>query len=214
MRPHSPTSVGLIVLLALVCVSPSAIARRGGVPLKPKPAVVTARMEFQALYSKTDDAFENKDLDGNLAYHDPDFVEVQKSGDELDIGEIRYRLSSWLDLAKTIRSNSSVVSANVQGVSGTVMVRLNLTMVLINPDTRARATFVERVVSKDSWSRRSDGWMLKRSQIISELATNNGHKVFDRNNPFKPTPKATDDDDNLAPEPEMDTPGPNNGDNG
>ena len=169
-------------------------------------------MVFQSLYGKADTAFEQKDLDGSLAYHDSDFVLIRKAGEEVDLGEIRFRLSSWLDLARTIHSTTSVVSANVNGVNGTVMVKSNLTMVLINPDTRAKALFVDRVVCKDSWAHQSDGWMLLRSQVISEYATNNGQKVYDLDDPFKPAPKPTDDNgDGLAPEPSMDTPAPDNG---
>src|SRR5450631_1389944 len=102
MRPHAPTSVGLIVMSAIICIAPGALARHVGAPAKPRPAVATARMVFQTFYSKADSALEQKDLDGNLAYHDPDFVQTVKGGNEIDMGEIRYRLSTWLDLARTV----------------------------------------------------------------------------------------------------------------
>jgi hypothetical protein len=161
-------------------------------------------MTFQTLYAKADDALDNKDLDGALVYHDPDFVEAPPKGDEIDIGEVRYRLSTWLDLAKTVHASTAVVSANVKGVNASAMVKSSLDIVMINPDTKAKAYFVDRVVAKDSWSHRSDGWMLIRTQIISESTTNNGHKVYDKDNPFAPAPAASDSDDGLAPEPAPD----------
>ena len=210
MRPHAPTLVGLIVMSAIICTTPGALAKRSA-PAKSRPIVASARMVFQSLYSKADSALEQKDLDTTLAFHDPDFVATVKGGTEIDMGEIRYRLSTWLDLARTVRSTTSVVSANVQGVSGTVMVKSDLTIIMLNPDTRAKSVFVNRVVSKDSWSHQADGWMLLRSQIISESTTNDGHKVYDVDSPFTPAPKADDNSDGLAPEPSMDTPSTGNG---
>jgi len=196
-------------MTALINLAPGAIAKRNA-PAKSRPAVATARMVFQSLYSKSDAALEQKDLDTTLAYHDPDFVAVVKGGNEIDMGEIRYRLSTWLDLARTVHSTTSVVSANVQGVSGTVMVRSDISMVMLNPDTRAKTTFVNRVVSKDSWAHQTDGWMLLRSQIISESTTNNGQKVADPDNPLAPAPKTDDNSDDTAPSVPMDTPAPSN----
>jgi len=204
--------VGLTLMTALINLAPGALAKRNA-PAKSRPAVASARMIFQSLYSKSDAALEQKDLDTTLAYHDPDFVAVVKGGTEIDMGEIRYRLSTWLDLARTVRSTTSVVSANVQGVSGTVMVKSDVTMVMLNPDTRAKSTFVNRVVSKDSWAHQSDGWMLLRSQIISESTTNNGKKVADPDNPLAPAPKTDDDGDDTVPSaaPDMPTTSPDNG---
>jgi len=212
MRPQTPTIVGLTLMTALINLAPGALAKRNA-PAKSRPAVASARMIFQSLYSKSDAALEQKDLDTTLAYHDPDFVAVVKGGTEIDMGEIRYRLSTWLDLARTVRSTTSVVSANVQGVSGTVMVKSDVTMVMLNPDTRAKSTFVNRVVSKDSWAHQSDGWMLLRSQIISESTTNNGKKVADPDNPLAPAPKTDDDGDDTVPSaaPDMPTTSPDNG---
>lgn len=215
MRPLCPAAAGLSVVVALIISSSSAIAGRPAASAKAKPIVETPRMVFQSLYSKADTAFENKDLDGGLEFHDPEFVQVQKGGDEIDIGEIRFRVSSWLDMAQTVHSDTSVVSANIVGVNGTVMVKSSMTMVLINPDTKAKSYFIDRVVSKDSWSHEADGWMLLRSQVISELTTNDGHKVYDMDNPFTPAPKPDDDDptDTTAPEPPVDTPQPSPTDN-
>src|SRR3569833_2085761 len=116
MRPHHPTSLGLIVLSVILYSAPHCLARRGGVPMRTKAAPLTPRMTFQSLYAKADSALEGKDLDGGLAYHDTDFVEEEQNGDETDLGEVRYRISTWFDLAKAIHSSTSVVSANVQGV--------------------------------------------------------------------------------------------------
>jgi hypothetical protein len=195
-----------MTISVLILAAPGVHARHGGVPQK-RTAVVTPRMLFQSFYSKADNAFDNKDLDGGLEYHDPDFVEVQRNGDETDLGEVRFRISSWIDLSKAVHSSTSVVSASVQGINGTVMVKSNMSMIMTNPDTRARAYFIDKVVTKDTWAHRDDGWMLLRSQIISEMATNNGHKVYDRNNPFAPAPPPADDD-GIAPGAVPDTPQP------
>lgn len=212
MRPYSPTHVGAFVFFIIICAAPT-FARHGAAPSKVKLTAESPRMTFQSLYTRTDEALDNKDLDGGMQYHDPDFIQVQPNGDETDLGDVRYELSSWLDLAKTVHSTTSVVSASIQGVTGTALVKSSVTMVMINPDTRAKSYFVDRVVSKDTWSNQSDGWMLLRSRIISESTTNDGRKVYDRNNPFAPPPAPTDDDDNLAPEPPVDTPSTNSGDN-
>ena len=206
MRPHMPVAVGLTVLTAIITFAPGALAKHVSGPAKSRPAVASARMIFQSLYSKSDAALEAKDLDTTLAYHDPDFVAAVKGGTEIDMGEIRYRLSTWLDLARTVRSTTSVVSANINGVSGTVVVKSEVTMVMINPDTRARTLFVDRITSKDSWSHQADGWMLIRSQIISETTTNNGQKVSDPDNPLAPAPKTDDNSDGAVPEPSPDMP--------
>lgn len=155
----------------------------------------TPRLIFQEIYREGDEALKNKDIDANLANYDPDFVEIEPSGQQTDMGDIRYRLSTDLDLAKSVVSSTSVISANIQGINGTAMVHSEVDMVLVNPDTNAKVLFVDKIVSKDTWLKQPDDtWSLQRSKIYSEVTTSNGKKVLDKSKPFDTAKPKTDDD--------------------
>ncbi len=173
-------------------------------------------MLFQEYYNKADQALANKDLDGAMAFHDPEFVQVELNHDETQIDMLRLQISSLLDYARTVHSTTSVSAASTAGANGKALVRTNVSMVLINPDTKAKFYFVDRIVCKDSWTRKPDGWTIHRSQLISELATTNGHKLVDKSRPFdtQDPPKSDDDDGSLigSPAPTLGPPMDNAGD--
>ncbi|MGO8673079.1 MAG: hypothetical protein ACLQVD_17185 [Capsulimonadaceae bacterium] len=201
---------GMVVLAVTFTTVLPADARHGGLASKPKPPQ-TARLYFQTCYNKADLALAHKDLDGAMFYDDPSFVETQPGNVEKDMESVRYRLSSWLDESLSVRASSSVITANMQGVNGTVTVRSDYEFVLINPDTHGKDYFSYRTENKDSWARDDQGdWVLLRSQVLTETAIMDGHKVYDIENPFTPAPPPSDLDDTAAPPPDNSTPASSN----
>jgi hypothetical protein len=154
---------------------------------------ITPAKLFQDLYNNASIALSKRDIDGSMAYMDPDFVQVDATHTQNDVGMLRYRISAWLDDATAVHASTEVLSASIDGVNGTVMQRSVLSMVLINPDTRLRASFIYRYVARDKWAHSDDGWMMLRSEVISDSATLNGRRVYDKDDPFAPAPPPSED---------------------
>ena len=154
---------------------------------------------FQTLYTKADVAGNHKDMDGFLANYSQDYVIVDTAAQETDLQDIRFRLSTLFDNAQSVRSTTSVTSAGIHNNSATVMVKSNVAMRAKNPDNQQAFLLIDRLVSKDSWLKTDDGWMLQRSQIISEVNTANGHAIADKSLPFAvPKPIEPKDGDDSA----------------
>src|SRR5580704_4199335 len=146
----------IVIFCLLICTAPS-FAHHAGRSVSP------ARL-FQNMYNTANDALAKRDIDGSMAYCDPDFVQVEGGHTENDVGTLRYRIGAWLDDAQSVHASTAVLSASIDGVNGVVLVRSVISMILINPDTHARGSFIYRYVARDKWAHSDDGWMMLRSE--------------------------------------------------
>jgi hypothetical protein len=196
MNRKSLASLTIAALLLTISVAPLFASGRRPPPAPPAP--VTPRAIFQSLYNNSDAAGSKMDLDGFLANYQQDFKLIELGNKVTDLEDLRFRMSTLFDNAQSARSSTYVTSAVIRGNTGTVMVKSSLAMRLTNPDNQQKFVIMDKVVSKDIWSHTDGGWIMQKSQIISEQNTANGHPIADKTDPFAaPKSKAADADDNT-----------------
>ena len=132
---------------------------------------------LQDYYNRGNAAAAHKDLDGALRYFSQDFQLTDKQGNQIDIGEVRYRLSSLFDMAVSVKSNTSVASASQHGNTASALIHESTQCVVVNPDTGKKGVLVDHAVARDTWTHTEDGWVMTTSQEISSQETLNGRAV-------------------------------------
>ncbi|BDI33188.1 hypothetical protein CCAX7_52390 [Capsulimonas corticalis] len=189
--------------LKLACYASLIIAISGSAHAKPvhKRPVHTAHPApvsgighlLQGYYNQANAAAARKDLDGAFRYFSQDFVLTNRKGNEVDLGEIRFRVSALFDSARSIKPSTLVTGASQHGSVATALIRDSIECIVTNPDTGKKGLLVGHSVSRDTWTHTEDGWMITSSQQISTQETINGRVVTD------PDPAAPDASDGATP---------------
>ena len=147
----------------------------GGLPSSARAdATSDARRALQTLYDKTNVAAAKKDLNGVLAYMAPDFVATGEKGEKRTVADLRAQLSQIFPLLQSWRGGSRIQQVTIKGNAATVLVKENVRMVMVNPQTRQKAVLDSMGTSRDVWVKQGSGWRMKQSQTLSSKALLNG----------------------------------------
>ncbi len=140
-------------------------------------ATSDARRALQTLYDKTNAAAANKDLNGVLAYMTPDFVATGAKGEKRTVADLRAQLAQIFPLLQSWSGASRIqqVTLNNGGGAATVVVKENVRMLMVNPQTKQKAVLESTGVSRDVWVKSGGGgWRMKQSRTLSAKALLNG----------------------------------------
>ncbi len=146
----------------------------GVVPSARADATSDARRALQTLYDKTNAAAARKDANGVLAYMTPDFVATGVKGEKRTVADLRAQLTQIFPLLQSWRGGSRIQQVTLKGGAATVVVKENVRMVLVNPQTKQKAVLDSMGTSRDVWVKSGGGWRMKQSRNLSSKALLNG----------------------------------------
>ena len=138
-------------------------------------ATSDARRTLQTLYDNMNKAAAKKDLNGVLAYTAPDFVATGVKGEKRTMADLRAQLTQIFPLLQSWSGASRIQQVTLKGGStATVVVRENVRMVMVNPQTGQKAVLDSTGTSRDVWVKSGNGWRMKQSRTLSSKTLLNG----------------------------------------
>ncbi len=140
-------------------------------------ATSDARKSINAIYQKQATALNHKDLDGAFNNMTPDYVSIDLKGHKSTAAVSRQAAAPILAAAKSVHASVTVTQFSLKNNLALVTVKETLTLSLTNPQTQKTVAIVDTSVSKDTWVKTKSGWLEKRSQSISDKATQDGMPV-------------------------------------
>jgi len=159
--------IGSVTLLTLSCLTSSVTA---DVRSKDEASI---RSEIQ----KMDQAADNRNVDGYIAFTHPDFVNIAKNGKETNHGkeERKQKFSQLFANATQVRQQTTVthIIFSKQGATAD-KVSNNFMILTRNGQTielKGSGTY------RDFWVKSTGVWIQKRSRTIAENTTINGQPV-------------------------------------
>jgi hypothetical protein len=132
---------------------------------------------IQAAYDIQDKAFDQKDVAGFVSIYTGDYTEILKGGQKSNLEQVKNSLRQMLAIATVTKQVCKVASIkNVSdGVLATVDERCEV--VLTPPGGKKPQDMVGLGVFEDLWVKTDNGWMDKRSTLVTDNMTLDGKPV-------------------------------------
>jgi ketosteroid isomerase-like protein len=134
----------------------------------------TDRASIGALYSAYSRAMKARDIPTLLGMESPDYTAVLSSGKTLDRKTADGQFAQQLAAARSIDScEIAVETISVSGAQATAVVTQAIKATVLD-NHGGKHDVRSKTQSRDTWTRTSHGWFLKRSVDLSEHTTVDG----------------------------------------
>jgi hypothetical protein len=153
------------ILMAGLGVKQSRAAQAGG----------DAKQAITKAYSRMDADAARRDVDAELSYCTPSFLEVKPSGKKMTIDEVRYNAKMYFESADLVSTHTKIVSFAQHGSQIVVTTKQTERIDGMAGPKKVSIRSVE--TDRDTWTDMPTGWRMSGSVIVSEHVTVNGHAV-------------------------------------
>ncbi len=155
-----PTIFSLFSLAAAAAVSSIAL-----------PSVAHAASDptndLSAIYSKTDSAADRKDVDGCLAYHSQNFMELDSLGKVETTDQERARLQSLFDSVGEMDVSTRIDKCDYADKTATVLITQHIKMTVTSPDSGKLIPVSGDIQARELWTKDSSGWKMDVAQTLT-----------------------------------------------
>jgi len=134
-----------------------------------------ANQAIALAYRHMDTDAAHRNVDAELNYCTPSFIEVKPSGKKMTLDEVRYNAKEYFESADSVSSHTKIVKFAQHGNQAVVTTKQSE---IIDGMAGAKRVSIHSVeTDRDTWTQTPSGWRMSGSVILSEHVTVNGHAV-------------------------------------
>ncbi len=146
-------------LIAAVVTAAAALPTFASNAVDPSP-------QLAAIYSKADIALRNKDIDGCVAYHSPNFLALEPNGQVETTNQERTRLTKLFNTVTIIDVSTHIDKCDYADKTATVIVSQHIKAVVVDPVDQKAIPVSGDDQARELWTKDQSGWQLDVVQTL------------------------------------------------
>jgi hypothetical protein len=160
---------------ALYVIAASFVIMTGLCTGKQADAAPDAQQAIAQDYIRMDADAARRDVDSELNYCTPYFIEVKPSGKKMTLDEVRYNAKEYFESADSVSDHTNIVKFVQHGNQAVVTTKQSERVDGMAGSKHVSIRSVE--TDRDTWTKVFSGWRMSGSIVISEHVTVNGRAV-------------------------------------